>query len=303
MSSASSGETVVIDGKATAKTIRDELKARVDALKAKTGGKVPGLAVILVGERKDSATYVRMKKKACAEVGIADISVDMPESATEEEIVEQVRRANEDDLVHGILVQLPLPKHVNEMRVLSEISQDKDVDGLHPRNVGDLALRGRTPRFVACTPRGCIELLKRYNIPISGKDAVVLGRSNIVGIPAALLLMQENATVTICHSRTVDIEDRVRRADIVVAAIGSAGFVKGEWVKEGATVIDVGINSVDDATAKRGYRLVGDVEYEEAKARAGAITPVPGGVGPMTIAMLLQNTVEAGEAALLAASE
>ncbi|CAE7214911.1 FOLD4 [Symbiodinium sp. KB8] len=263
-------------------------------------GKAPGLAVILVGARPDSATYVRMKRKACEEVGIADFGVNLPVEASEDEIVAAVRAANEDERVHGILVQLPLPEHVNEMRVLSEISPEKDVDGLHPANVGDLALRGRNPRFVACTPRGCIELLHRNGIEISGKSAVVLGRSNIVGIPAALLLLQENATVTVCHSRTKDIEARIRDADILVAAIGKAHFVQGSWIKPGAVVIDVGINSVDDATKKRGYRLVGDVDYAAAKPVASAITPVPGGVGPMTIAMLLQNTVEAGERALTA---
>lgn len=292
--SAPSSSPTLIDGNKVAATIREELKARVDALLA-SGGKPPGLAVILVGNRVDSATYVRMKKKACSEVGIRDLGVDLPETATMEEVIAAVRNANENPDVHGILVQLPLPKHLDETRVLSEISFEKDVDGLHPLNVGSLALRGHTPRFVACTPRGCIELLRRYGIPISGKNAVVLGRSNIVGIPASLLLLEENATVTVCHSRTADVADHVSRADIVVAAIGKANFVKGEWIKPGATVIDVGINSVDDPSAKKGYRLVGDVDFAEASKRAGAITPVPGGVGPMTIAMLLQNTVEAAE--------
>jgi 5,10-methylene-tetrahydrofolate dehydrogenase/methenyl tetrahydrofolate cyclohydrolase len=289
----SEGTATIIDGKATAATIRSELKARVDDLKDKYG-KAPGLAVVLVGERKDSQTYVRMKKRACEEVGIASFGKDLPADATEDEIVAVVRDFNADPAVHGILVQLPLPSHINEARVLEEISYEKDVDGLHPLNVGYLALRGRTPQFVACTPKGCIELLKRYEVAIPGKRAVVLGRSNIVGVPVAALLQAENATVTVVHSRTPDIPAIVRESDIVVAAIGRAGFVKGEWLKPGAVVVDVGINSVDDATAKRGYRLVGDVDFEGASKVASAITPVPGGVGPMTIAMLLSNTVESG---------
>lgn len=282
----------IIDGKAVAATIRVELAAKAAELRA-TYGKMPGLAVVLVGSRTDSATYVRMKKKACEEVGIdQSASVDLPEDVSEDALVEVVRRLNADPKVHGILIQLPLPAHINEARVLQEISFEKDVDGLHPLNVGLLALRGRTPRFVACTPKGCLELLKRYKVPISGKRAVVLGRSNIVGMPMALLLMEENATVTVCHSRTVDVESHVRAADILVAAIGKALYVKGDWIKPGAVVIDVGMNSLPDASNPKGYRLVGDVDYDAAARVASAITPVPGGVGPMTIAMLLSNTVE-----------
>eukprot|EP00240_Pyramimonas_obovata_P003972 CAMPEP_0118922742 /NCGR_PEP_ID=MMETSP1169-20130426/1566_1 /TAXON_ID=36882 /ORGANISM="Pyramimonas obovata, Strain CCMP722" /LENGTH=357 /DNA_ID=CAMNT_0006863663 /DNA_START=72 /DNA_END=1145 /DNA_ORIENTATION=- len=281
----------LIDGKAIAGDVRQEIAAEVEQIKAKTG-KVPGLAVVLVGGRKDSETYVRSKKKACAEAGIESFGTDLPEDVTEEELLEVVRKYNADPSVHGILVQLPLPKHINEERILTEISYEKDVDGFHPLNMGYLAQRGRTPMYVACTPKGCIELLERANIPIAGKTAVVIGRSNIVGLPAALLLQNRDATVTVVHSRTPNTEEVVRSADIVVAAIGVAEFVKGEWIKPGAAVIDVGINAVEDASKKRGYRLVGDVDFEAAKEVAGAITPVPGGVGPMTIAMLLQNTLE-----------
>lgn len=292
----------VIDGKAIAETIRGELKERVEQMKAELGVQ-PGLAVILVGERRDSATYVRSKKKACAEVGIESFGIDYPADVTQDELVAKIQELNADERVHGILVQLPLPPHINEHYVLDMILPEKDVDGLHPLNVAQLAntkthAPGRSAWsfdaidfHVSCTPQGCIELLDRSGVTIEGKNAVVLGRSNIVGIPVALLLMQRNATVTIAHSRTKDIEEVVGRADIVVAAVGRAEMVKGSWIKPGAVVIDVGINSVDDATKKNGYRLVGDVNYEECKEKASQITPVPGGVGPMTIAMLLRNTV------------
>lgn len=250
--------------------------------------------MILVGERRDSATYVRMKAKACKEVGIASFQHNLPAEVSQEELMALVAQLNEDDAVHGILVQLPLPDHIDEHAVLESIDVSKDVDGLHPTNMAYLAMRGRTPLFAPCTPSGCIELLKRYDIPIKGKRAVVMGRSNIVGIPAALLLMANDATVTVCHRHTADLDAHLKEADIVVVAIGRAEEVKGSSLKPGATVIDVGINSVDDATAKRGYRLVGDVHYESAVEVAGAITPVPGGVGPMTIAMLLRNTVDGG---------
>lgn len=210
-----------------------------------------------------------------------------------------VRKLNADDTVDGILVQLPLPSHVNEERVLSEISLDKDADGFHPLNIGKLCMKGRTPKFVPCTPKGCMVMLERYGVPIAGKRAVVVGRSNIVGLPAAMLLNERNATVTIVHSRTKNPESIIREADIVVAACGQPEWVRGDWIKPGAVVIDVGINRVDDASKKRGYRLCGDVNFEEVKERASLVTPVPGGVGPMTIAMLLQNTLEAAEARLL----
>lgn len=291
----------IIDGKAIAADIRQELKVQVEQLQ-ETTGVTPGLAVILVGARPDSATYVRMKKRACEETGIASFGVDYPADVTEEELVAKVKELNADPRVHGILVQLPLPAHINEENVLHAIAVDKDVDGLHPLNVAQLAstkTHGGRSAFsfdnidfhVACTPQGCIELLDRSGVAIQGKEAVVLGRSNIVGIPVSLLLMQRNATVTIVHSRTPNPAEVVKRADIVVAGVGRAEMVKGDWIKPGATVIDVGINSVPDASTKSGYRLVGDVDFASCVDVAGKITPVPGGVGPMTIAMLLRNTV------------
>jgi 5,10-methylene-tetrahydrofolate dehydrogenase/methenyl tetrahydrofolate cyclohydrolase/diadenosine tetraphosphate (Ap4A) HIT family hydrolase len=291
--SADATGVTIIDGKATADTIREELKVRVDRLST-SAGRAPGLAVVLVGSRPDSATYVRMKKKACAEAGIVDFGRDLPGDASEEDILRVVRELNADPRVDGILVQLPLPSGIKEETILDAISFEKDADGLHPLNAGFLALKGREPLSTACTPKGCLELLKRNKIPIAGKNAVVLGRSNIVGVPVAALLQRENATVTVCHSRTADIASHVRNADIVVAAIGQPLFLKGEWLKPGAVVIDVGINQVKDDTKKSGFRLVGDVDFDSCilPNRASAITPVPGGVGPMTIAMLLTNTVD-----------
>ena len=220
------------------------MKKEVDNLKEEYG-KAPGLAVVLVGERKDSQTYVRNKKKACEEVGIVSYGTDMPETATEEEVLEVVSKYNADPNVHGILVQLPLPKHMNEQTILDAISIEKDVDGFHPLNIGSLAMRGRDPKFVPCTPKGCIELLKRTGVQMSGKRAVVVGRSNIVGMPAALLLQREDATVTIIHSRTSNGAQICSDADIVIAACGKAEMVDGSWIKDGAAVIDVGINAVD----------------------------------------------------------
>ncbi len=281
----------IIDGKAIAATIRAEIAAEVAKLKEEHGV-TPGLATVLVGDRKDSQTYVRMKKKACAEVGITSFGYDLPGDASQEEVINLVRELNANPDIDGILVQLPLPGHIDEEAVLSEIDIAKDVDGFHPVNIGRLAMKGRKPLFVPCTPRGIIELLDRSGIEIEGKNAVVLGRSNIVGLPVSMLLLHRNATLTICHSRTKNLPEVTRRADILVAAIGRAEFVQGDWIKPGAAVIDVGVNAVDDSTAKKGYRLVGDVNFEEAKQVAGYITPVPGGVGPMTIAMLLQNTLD-----------
>lgn len=281
----------LINGKSIADKIRAEVKHDVEMLRAK--GVVPGLATLIVGNRTDSATYVRMKIKACEECLMASIHRTLPDTSSEEEILQVVRELNENDEVHGILVQLPLPSHVNEEHVLSEISIEKDVDGFHPLNIGRLAMRGREPLFVPCTPRGCIELLKRSGVEISGKNAVVLGRSNIVGLPVSLLLMHENATVTIVHSRTKDIESVVGQADILIAAVGKTEMVKSSWLKPGCVVIDVGMNSKPDASKKRGYRLVGDVDFEECKNVAALITPVPGGVGPMTIAMVIRNCTDA----------
>ncbi|XP_027351917.1 bifunctional protein FolD 4, chloroplastic [Abrus precatorius] len=280
----------VIDGKSVAKQVEDEITAEVSRMREAIGV-VPGLAVILVGDRKESATYVRKKKKACETVGINSLEAHLPEDSTEEEVLNYISGYNDDPSVHGILVQLPLPSHMNEQTILNAVRIEKDVDGFHPLNIGRLAMRGREPLFVPCTPKGCIELLHRYNLSIKGKRAVVIGRSNIVGMPAALLLQREDATVSIVHSRTDNPEEITRQADIIISAVGQPNMVRGSWIKPGAVIIDVGINPVEDPNSRRGYKLVGDVCYEEAKKVASAVTPVPGGVGPMTIAMLLQNTL------------
>jgi 5,10-methylene-tetrahydrofolate dehydrogenase/methenyl tetrahydrofolate cyclohydrolase len=287
----------LIDGKEIAATIRGEIAAEVEAMKAQYD-KVPGLATVLVGERKDSQTYVRMKKKACVEVGITSFGHDLPADISQEELLKVVRDLNANPEVNGILVQLPLPDHVDDEEILGAIDLEKDVDGFHPINIGRLSMKRRDPLFVPCTPKGCIELLDRSGIEIEGKRAVVLGRSNIVGLPVAMLLLHRNATLTICHSRTKDLPGVVREADILIAAVGRAEMVRGDWVKPGVAVIDVGINAVDDPTRERGYRLVGDVAFDEVKEVAAAITPVPGGVGPMTIAMLLRNTTDSAKRTL-----
>jgi 5,10-methylene-tetrahydrofolate dehydrogenase/methenyl tetrahydrofolate cyclohydrolase len=284
----------LIDGKATAATIQEEIRKGIEELRNSTGI-VPGLGVVLVGNRPDSATYVRMKEKAAKDVGINFVLRKLDSNITQYELVSVVRELNADSSIHGIIVQLPLPSHINEKTVLQEVSLEKDADGFHPLNIGALALKGHTPLFIPGTPRACIELLERNGIQIDGKRAVVLGRSNIVGMPVALLLMHRNATVTICHSRTRDIAAICREADIIIAAIGQPEMVKRDWVKPGAVVIDVGINSVPDALRKSGTRLVGDVAFEEVKEVAGAITPVPGGVGPMTVCMLLLSTFDSAK--------
>lgn len=281
----------LIDGKAVAKAIRGEIRESTEAL-VREHGVTPGLAVVLVGNRTDSSTYVRMKKRAAAEVGFYSVDREFPESVSQEELLACVRALNDDPKVHGILVQLPLPRHINEAEVLEEIKVSKDVDGFSATNIGNMCLRGgRPPLAVPCTPAGCIELLQRSDVDVSGKEVVVLGRSNIVGMPVAHLLQSMDATVTVCHSRTPDIPAHVRRADIVIAAVGRAEMVKGDWIKPGAVVIDVGVNSKPDPSSPKGYQLCGDVDFAEAVKVAGAITPVPGGVGPMTIAMLLKNTL------------
>src|SRR5512137_2485733 len=282
----------LIDGKAIAEAVRQEAAAEVARLQAETG-QIPTLAAVLVGENPASQTYVSSKGKACLEAGMGSITHKLPAEATQAEVEDLVRALNADPVVNGILVQLPLPKGLNEQAVLDLISLAKDVDGFHPMNIGQLVMKGRKPLFIPCTPNGCIELLVRSGIPIAGADAVVVGRSNIVGVPVAALLNNADATVTICHSKTRNLPDVVRRSDIVVAAIGKPEYVRGDWIKPGAAVIDVGINRIEDASKKSGFRLVGDVAFAEAVEVAGAITPVPGGVGPMTIAMLLTNTVRA----------
>jgi 5,10-methylene-tetrahydrofolate dehydrogenase/methenyl tetrahydrofolate cyclohydrolase len=284
----------LIDGKKIAGAVKSEVKTEVDEIKIRFG-KVPGLATVLVGERKDSQAYVRMKKKACKKAGINSFGYDLPEDISQEELLKKVRELNDNPDVHGILVQMPLPAHIDDEEILGAISIEKDVDGFHPVNIGRLSMKRRAPLFVPCTPLGCIELLERTGVQIEGKRAVVLGRSNIVGLPVAMLLLHRNATVSICHSRTHDLPGVVREADILIAAVGRAEMVKADWVKPGAVVIDVGMNAVDDPDSEKGYRLTGDVAFEEVKEVASAITPVPGGVGPMTIAMLLKNTVNSAK--------
>lgn len=284
----------IIDGKLIAQQVRDSVAAEV-AHRTAAGKPQPVLATVLVGDRVDSATYVASKGKACQELGMGSVNHHLPADISQEELEKVIRDLNADPKISGILVQLPLPSHLNEERVLQLISIEKDVDGFSPINIGRLAQKGREPLFVPCTPYGCIYLLEQAGVKIEGANAVVLGRSNIVGMPAALLLIGKNATVTVCHSRTKDLPAVVRQADILIAAIGKTEMVRGDWIKPGAAVIDVGINSKPDSTKKSGYRLVGDVNYEEAKEVAGFITPVPGGVGPMTIAMLMKNTLRAAQ--------
>lgn len=286
----------IIDGKAIAAEIREEI-AKAIASRTDRGLPRPGLATVLVGENPASQVYVRMKRKMCEELGIESFGHTLPEDISQKELDKIVADLNADPCVNGILVQLPLPKHLDEERVLNAISIYKDVDGFHPVNIGRLAQKGRTPTFTPCTPYGCMILLEKAGAKFDGANAVVLGRSNIVGMPAALLLVERNATVTVCHSRTKNLPDVVRSADILIAAVGRAEMVRGDWIKPGAIVIDVGTNQIPDATKKSGRRLVGDVAFDEAKEVAGAITPVPGGVGPMTIAMLMQNTLKAAEMA------
>ena len=286
----------IIDGKAIAAEVQERVAEGVKEL-ASAGGPTPGLATVLVGDNLASETYVRMKRKKCAEVGIESFAHELPADSSQEEVEALVEQLNADPKVHGILVQLPLPEGLDEEAVLSKVDLIKDVDGFHPINIGRLAQKGREPAFVPATPAGCITLLKHAGAKLEGANAVVLGRSNIVGMPAALLLVKENSTVTICHSRTRNLAEVCRGADVLIAAIGRMEMVRGDWIKPGAYVIDVGTNQKDDPTRDRGYRLVGDVAFDEAVEVAGAITPVPGGVGPMTIAGLLKNTLTAAQRA------
>lgn len=271
----------VIDGKAIAAELRGEIKADTAELVAK--GVTPGLAVVLVGEDPASRVYVSMKEKACAEAGIFSDEHKLPVETSEADLLDLIARLNADQRIDGILVQLPLPDHIDESKVLEAISPAKDVDGFHPYNVGRLATGN--PLFQPCTPYGVMKMFERTGVDLKGKEVVVVGRSNIVGKPVALMCLAEHATVTICHSRTKDLPAKVAAADVVIAAVGVPEMVKGEWIKPGAVVIDVGVNRVGEK------KLVGDVEYDAAFERAAAITPVPGGVGPMTITMLLYNTV------------
>ncbi|CAO3654453.1 unnamed protein product [Mucor hiemalis] len=280
----------VIDGKIVSQDIRNQVKKDISALKEQHPHYAPCLAVVQVGEKEDSSVYVRMKEKAAGEIGIRFIHEKLPGDITQTELIRRVKQLNDDYSVHGIIVQMPLPGHIDEGLVIETIDPRKDVDGFHAFNIGNMAKKATTPLFLPCTPKGVIHLLKSTGIEISGKKAVVIGRSDIVGTPVASLLVAEHATVTVCHSRTQNIQSYVSEADILVVAIGKPEFVKGDWIKPGAVVIDVGTNPIADSTKKSGMRLVGDVEYSAASKTAGAITPVPGGVGPMTVAMLMQNT-------------
>lgn len=283
----------IIDGKAVAADIRAEVAKRVEALKAK--GVEPALSVILVGDNPASVSYVTGKQKALAEAGMVDKSIHLPESTSERELLDLIAKLNADPSVHGILVQLPLPKHINEEKVTLAIDPKKDVDGFHPVNMGNLLIGKKG--FLPCTPHGVLILLERAGVQTNGARAAVIGRSNIVGKPMALLLSRKeyNSTVTLCHTGTKDLAAITRDADIIIAAAGRPNTVTADMVKEGAVVIDVGVNRIPDASKKSGFRLVGDVDYEAIKEKASVITPVPGGVGPMTIALLMQNTLEAAE--------
>ena len=289
----------IIDGKAIAQEMRGEIRAEVQRLKSEHGV-TPGLAVVLVGENPASKVYVRSKGKACADVNILSVERKMPAETTQDELMAVVNELNNDDRIHGILVQLPLPKHLDESEVLNNISPDKDVDGFHPYNVGKMMVG--EPTFLPCTPHGVVQMLVRSGVTIPGSHVVIVGRSNIVGRPLMNMLSQKNdhanATVTVVHTRTRDMASFIRQGDIVIAAAGRAEMVTADMIKEGAVVIDVGINRVEDPSAKRGYRLVGDVDFESVKEKASAVSPVPGGVGPMTITMLLFNTIASVKAGL-----
>jgi methylenetetrahydrofolate dehydrogenase (NADP+)/methenyltetrahydrofolate cyclohydrolase len=290
----SAAGAMLIDGASIGRLVRDDVAVEVARLTAL--GITPGLTVVLVGDDPASAVYVRSKGKACEEAGMRGETIRLPADTSEDVLLEQVDALNADPRVHGILVQMPLPRHMSADKVIRRIRPEKDVDGFHPVNVGKLSI-GERDGFVPCTPAGAIELLVRSGVDTRGKDAVVVGRSNIVGKPMAALLMQDapggNATVTVCHSRTSNLAAHTRRADIVIAAIGKPEMITGDMLKPGVVVIDVGINRVTDASAPKGYRIVGDVHFASARAVASLITPVPGGVGPMTIAMLMKNTVRA----------
>jgi len=287
----------IIDGKQVAANMREELKVEVAKLKEK--GIVPGLGVVLVGEDPASQSYVTAKEKACADMGIYSNDNRLDADTTQEELLALVDKLNKDPKINGILIQLPLPKHINENAVLVAVDPDKDADGFHPMNVGRMVVGDKC--FLPCTPHGVIHLLLRNNVKLEGAEVVIVGRSNIVGKPIANMLIQKsptgNATVTVCHTRTKDLNAHTKRADIIIAAAGRPNTITADMVKDGVVVIDVGVNRVEDATKKRGYRLCGDVDFEAVSQKASLITPVPGGVGPMTITMLLYNTVESAKRA------
>lgn len=290
----------IIDGTAIAERMRSEIAVEAAALREQYG-RAPGLGVVFAGDNPASAQYVRMKRRACEQAGIISVAHTFTREASQQEIEAAISALNDDPTIDGILVQLPLPDAINEEAALRLVSLEKDVDGFHPINIGLLGQKGREPLFTPATPTGCMVLLSEAGAQLEGANAVVVGRSNIVGLPVALMLMKANATVTVCHSRTRDLPTIIRGADIVIAAIGRPAFIRGEWLKPGAIVIDVGTNRIDDPTNERGTRMVGDVDFESAQQVAGAITRVPGGVGPMTITMLLANTIKAARRRLAGA--
>ncbi|MDX2076145.1 MAG: bifunctional 5,10-methylenetetrahydrofolate dehydrogenase/5,10-methenyltetrahydrofolate cyclohydrolase [bacterium] len=283
---------IILDGQAVADRIRSNIAQDVEKFKAKYGY-APGLGVVLAGDNPASQTYVRMKQNACHKAGMVSVTRTMTAQSTQGEVEAAVAELNADPHIHGILVQLPLPKHINEETVLRAVSLDKDVDGFHPINIGMLGMKGREPLFTPATPTGCMVLLEEAGVKLEGANAVVVGRSNIVGLPMALMLIKANATVTVAHSRTKDLPALLKTADVVIAAMGIPEYIKGEWLKEGSVVIDVGTNQVEDPTNARGYKFVGDVHFDSAVNVVGAISKVPGGVGPMTITLLMQNTMKA----------
>lgn len=279
---------IILDGKKVADQIKLELKKKISQLDKK-----PVLAVILIGDNPSSKVYVSMKEIACGEVGIVPKNYNFPDSLKEEELIGLINKLNQDEEINGILVQLPLPKQIDEYKVIKAINPLKDVDGFHPINVGRLSFGKK--KLIPCTPKGVMRLLEEYNIRVEGKDAVVIGRSNVVGKPMALLLMEKNATVTICHSKTKNLKEKTIKGDILVVATGVPGLIKEDMVKEGVVVIDVGVNHINDLSKKKGYYLCGDVDFEKVKGKSSFISPVPGGIGPMTIAMLMENTLQAYE--------
>ncbi|XP_030476613.2 bifunctional protein FolD 2-like isoform X1 [Syzygium oleosum] len=296
-SSAANGQTAnVINGKSIARAIRSGIANEICRMK-ETIVKSPGLAIVLVGGRRDSRTFIRVKLKACEEVGITTYVEELPEECTEDEVLRVVSRLNNNPSVNGIIVQLPLPQHVDEERIINFVSPEKDVDGFHPLNMGNLAMKGREPLFIPCAPKSCIELLLRSGVEIMGKRAVVVGRSKIVGLPISLLLQRHHATVSTVNSFTKNPEEITSEADIVIADVGKPNLIRGSWLKPGAVVVDMGTSQVQDPGVNQGFRITGDVCYEEAIKVVSAITPVPGGVGPVTISMLLSNTLDSAKRA------
>ena len=282
----------LLDGKQLSKKINLEIKQKIQELQ-KTTKQKPGLAVVIIGDKKDSLLYVNMKRKVCREIGIDSKMIHLSENFTTSNVIDIIKIINNDNTINGILVQLPLPQHINEEEVLTSVSLEKDVDGFHSSNIGNVAMENRTPLFTPCTPLGCIRLIDEYNIDLLGKNVVVIGKSNIVGLPISLMLMKRNATVTVCHKHTQNLQQITNNADIIVSACGQAEMIKSDWVKEGVTIIDIGISYITDPENPEKKKVVGDIEFSSVSKVASYITPVPGGVGPMTVSMLMENTYNA----------